>query len=678
MGEGRRAVEGEVLRLPRWGAIGGPKYRPTCAKPLRSWPHWLENFTKPTAPPPDALLLLLPSPLVRSSARHTDSPTDLFVFPSIAAMLSRHLARSLRTVRIPTAASTPLRAACLQQTRSFAKKSPAVPRVVRQAQERAAKAAQQQAEGQSPVTPPPPPPPPSSSAPPTETHPAEAEPIIPTPANAEPLSQTESTAATEAAESATSEAAESGEHAARSKAGGGGKGGGDIPKSAYISSSDRRRQRNIRYMGLFSLASLVGFIAYMGRPFEPIERKLHPEIDADSWDPVVFLRRINARRKDILDFYNEPPFDKLLPDMVPEYGRPYTLVLSLEDLMIHSEWTREYGWRIAKRPGLDYFLGYLFQYFEIVVFTNQPDAMAAPIIQKVDPSPGFIMYPLFRAHTRYVDGKYVKDLNYLNRDLKKVIMLETNPDAWSANPDNTIKMKPWKGEKNDKELVALIPFLEYIAALNVDDVREVIRDYDGTHIPTEFARREAKLREELRKQLPQKKGKQPPAWLLGLVGMKPKPEREEEDVKTFMDMVRERGQQMYLETQRHLAENKEAMEMEQKLAEKEMAEQMKTSLTKILTEVRAGLAAGAGNADGELLLLGTAEAAWTVGVGGDAGRRVQRRLYSMDEGGLFSAPVIGAGCTRLGGKKFVQYWSGGWLVLNAVSEASMVVIDALS
>ncbi|TGZ83827.1 NIF-domain-containing protein [Ascodesmis nigricans] len=501
-------------------------------------------------------------------------------------MLSRHLARSLRAARLPLKTNTPLRSSFLHQTRAFADKpSPAVPRVVRLAQERAARAARGEEE---PSTTSPEYASPTATEPPADTHPAEAEPILPTDANAEPLINSETTArpadTSEFASEAASEAAESAEGAAR-KAGAGGKGGDHIPKSAYISSSDRRRQRNFRYMGLFGLASVVGFILYMGRPFEPIEKKIHPDVDADSLNPADMLKRINARRKDILDFYNEPPFDKLLPDMVPEYGRPFTLVLSLEDLMVHSEWTREHGWRIAKRPGLDYFLGYLFQYFEIVVFTNQPDATAAPIIQKVDPSPGYIMYPLFRAHTKYVDGKYVKDLNYLNRDLKKVIMLESNPDAWSANPDNTIKMKPWKGEKNDKELVALIPFLEYIAALNVDDVRDVIRDYDGTHIPTEFARREAKLREELRKQLPQKKkGKQPPAWLLTAVGMKPKEEKEEEDVKTFMDMVRERGQQTYIETQRHIMEHKEEMEREQKKAEKEMADQMKTSLSKIFTE----------------------------------------------------------------------------------------------
>lgn len=67
----------------------------------------------------------------------------------------------------------------------------------------------------------------------------------------------------------------------------------------------------------------------------------------------------------------EPVSAKLLPDPLPEpYQCPYTLVLSLDDLLVHSEWDTEHGWKIAKRPGVDFFLAYMAQFFEIVVFAN--------------------------------------------------------------------------------------------------------------------------------------------------------------------------------------------------------------------------------------------------------------------------------------------------------------------
>ncbi len=38
---------------------------------------------------------------------------------------------------------------------------------------------------------------------------------------------------------------------------------------------------------------------------------------------------------------------------------------------IIRRYKRQHGWRTAKRPGVDYFLGYLSQFYEVVVFTTQ-------------------------------------------------------------------------------------------------------------------------------------------------------------------------------------------------------------------------------------------------------------------------------------------------------------------
>jgi import inner membrane translocase subunit TIM50 len=70
------------------------------------------------------------------------------------------------------------------------------------------------------------------------------------------------------------------------------------------------------------------------------------------------------------------------------------------------------------------------------------------------------MYRLFREGTRYKDGKYIKDLSHLNRDLSKVIIMDSNPDAFCLQPENGIALKPWKGEAKDAGLLAYIPFLE--------------------------------------------------------------------------------------------------------------------------------------------------------------------------------------------------------------------------
>ena len=187
----------------------------------------------------------------------------------------------------------------------------------------------------------------------------------------------------------------------------GGKGGGDLPKAAYISSLERRRNRlaNYMYAGFF-LFSLTGTL-YLGRNWETADEERKHLNAPSGWGLGLFYNRAKARLADVLDYYNEPAFTKLLPDVDPAFERPYTLVLSLEDLLLHSEWTREHGWRMAKRPGLDYFLRYLSQYYELVIFTSVPSMIADPIIRKLDPY-RIVMWPLFREATWYKNGEYIK------------------------------------------------------------------------------------------------------------------------------------------------------------------------------------------------------------------------------------------------------------------------------
>ncbi|EPS44377.1 hypothetical protein H072_1603 [Dactylellina haptotyla CBS 200.50] len=361
-----------------------------------------------------------------------------------------------------------------------------------------------------------------------------------------------------------------------------GSGGGN---REYVSSTDRKRDRLASAVLISFLVGGIGGVVFLGRNWETQEEiDAHPE-EPNGWGLMLFYNRVYARLNEVLDYYNLPNGEKLLPDFTRDTYRPYTLVISLEDMLVHSEWTREHGWRTAKRPGAEYFLTYLSQYYEIVIFTSQPNVMAGPIVAKLDP---FRMHQqLFREATKYKRGKYIKDLTYLNRDLSKVIMLDTKPEAWTDQPENAIKMKPWKGNPRDKELVALIPFLEFIAAMGHVDLREDLKTFpEGSHIPTEFAKRDAIARAELRKKLDDerksKKGGGAGAdFLASLLGLKPTQPKEE---KLPQDLVRERGQQWYDEVTRTFKEHgAEYLEADRK-AQEEMMAGMKTSLSKIFTE----------------------------------------------------------------------------------------------
>ncbi|KAK8113530.1 mitochondrial inner membrane protein required for protein import [Apiospora sp. TS-2023a] len=379
-------------------------------------------------------------------------------------------------------------------------------------------------------------------------------------------------------------------------AGSSGRGKGELPASAYVSSTDRRRNQMANYMYGTALALAIGSIAYLGRDWDEEEAPAHQDIP-NGWYPGLWWKRFRARTGDTLSYYNEPTFEKLLPDPDPMFERPYTLCISLEDMLVHSEWTREHGWRIAKRPGADYFLHYLSQYYELVLFTTVPFAMGEPLVRKMDPF-RFIVWPLFREATKYENGEIVKDLSYLNRDLSKVIIVDTNARHVRNQPENAIVLPKWKGDPKDTELVSLIPFLEYVHTMQYKDVREVLKSFDGKHIPTEFQRREAiaraKFEEEFNARKP--KHKSGMASLGSMLGLKPSnmtmvvvPEGEVNPSEAFaqgkmlQDIARERGQRNYEMMEEEIRKNgKKWLEEEQQMQEKAQAEamaSMKGSLT---------------------------------------------------------------------------------------------------
>ncbi|KOC68410.1 Mitochondrial import inner membrane translocase subunit TIM50-C [Habropoda laboriosa] len=155
--------------------------------------------------------------------------------------------------------------------------------------------------------------------------------------------------------------------------------------------------------------------------------------------------------------FQEPSRHKLLPDPVqyPYIQPPYTLVLELTDVLVHPDWTVQ---------------------FEIVVYTAEQGMTVFPILDILDPN-GYIMYRLVRDTTRFVDGHHVKDLNALNRDLSKVIVIDWNAKSTKFHPENTLRLPQWTGNDDDTTLYDLAAFLKTISTTNVEDVREVLDYY---------------------------------------------------------------------------------------------------------------------------------------------------------------------------------------------------------
>jgi mitochondrial import inner membrane translocase subunit TIM50 len=181
-----------------------------------------------------------------------------------------------------------------------------------------------------------------------------------------------------------------------------------------------------------------------------------------------------------------PSHEKLLPDwsQMPNVPQdipiPHTLVLDLENTLVSSTWDRKYGWRHAKRPGVDKFLTELAQYYEIVLYSPSIDAVADPVVTHLDKH-GAIMHRLYRDATYYHNGVHVKDLRRLNRNVKRMIVIDDDAAEVAFNPENLIRVKPYTDptDRSDTTLERLIPFLLEIARDGHDDIPALLQQYQG-------------------------------------------------------------------------------------------------------------------------------------------------------------------------------------------------------
>lgn len=176
-------------------------------------------------------------------------------------------------------------------------------------------------------------------------------------------------------------------------------------------------------------------------------------------------------------------------------------------------------------------------------------------------------------------------------------MLDVNPAAVKSQPENALIIPKWEGDPNKhKDLVALIPFLEYCASMNFDDLRKVLKSFEGKNVPQEYARREAVFREKHQKRLSEemkKRSKLPSVFssITGSAGKlvdaegRPVPTLADAMAqgKTYQDLVRERGQLLYEALNKQIEETGEKMLKEAMEEDKRMNEEGVREYTKNLT-----------------------------------------------------------------------------------------------
>ena len=61
----------------------------------------------------------------------------------------------------------------------------------------------------------------------------------------------------------------------------------------------------------------------------------------------------------------------------------------------------------------------------------------------------------------------------MGRDLNKTIIIDNTPTSYALQPENAIPVTSWFDDKNDVELIRLIPILEKMSKMT--NVKEYLR-----------------------------------------------------------------------------------------------------------------------------------------------------------------------------------------------------------
>jgi len=200
--------------------------------------------------------------------------------------------------------------------------------------------------------------------------------------------------------------------------------------------------------------------------------------------------RGSAYQKDTLDLQE----NFLLPPITPDITGKKTLVLDLDETLVHSSFKpianpdfvipveieeQVHKVYVVKRPHVDQFLLRLGKLFEIVVFTASLAKYADPVLDLLDVHK-VVRVRLFREACSNYKGNYVKDLSKLGRELNSTIIIDNSPPSYLFHPENALPIESWFDDENDTELLNMIPILEELT--KVENVRvqlETIRQRSG-------------------------------------------------------------------------------------------------------------------------------------------------------------------------------------------------------
>lgn len=164
------------------------------------------------------------------------------------------------------------------------------------------------------------------------------------------------------------------------------------------------------------------------------------------------------------------------------------LILDLDETLVwasRDEPDAGYHFRTAryyvtKRPHLEPFLAQAFAWFDVAVWTSSGERYATTVIDRVfHDAPRLVFAWSSRRCTRRFDADtgelyWLKDLKKVKRigfPLGRTLMIDDSPEKLERNYGNHLCVLPFEGDPADRELLDLLPYLDWIRTQ--DDFRTI-------------------------------------------------------------------------------------------------------------------------------------------------------------------------------------------------------------
>ena len=133
--------------------------------------------------------------------------------------------------------------------------------------------------------------------------------------------------------------------------------------------------------------------------------------------------------------------------------KDYTLVLDLDETLIHFSVNDDNEGHLFFRPYLFKFLNAVSEYYELIIFTAGLKEYANIVLDLIENRMGkkIFDFRLYRENTEPNDeGIFIKDLSKIGRSLQKMIIVDNTKENYELQKDNGIEIKSYYGFDSKK------------------------------------------------------------------------------------------------------------------------------------------------------------------------------------------------------------------------------------